>query len=119
MKYNALLVGTRIRAYRKQLGLTQEELAERVDISPPYLGQIENGRRGVNLSNLIALANALNVTLDDLTTDLTARQSSELGSAEVQWLALLDKRSPQERQLLLNLVRGMCETLFPQEGDSI
>ena len=46
---NYELLGKRIKAERNKLNLTQEKLAEDVDISTAYLGQIERGERNVTL----------------------------------------------------------------------
>ncbi|MBQ4326972.1 MAG: helix-turn-helix transcriptional regulator, partial [Clostridia bacterium] len=50
MDYTAL--GKRIREERLKLNLTQEQLAEDVDLSTAYIGQIERGERRVSLENL-------------------------------------------------------------------
>lgn len=112
MKYDAGLIGKRIRSQRKRLGLTQEALAEILDISPAYLGQIENGRRGVNLENLIELSKALGVTLDYLAGDYLENQLSQEKMREEQWLRLLEGLSPQEADTLIQLVKTMRPILF-------
>lgn len=55
-----------IRVWREYRGITQQQLAETAGISPPYLSQIENNRRSGTMEVLIAIANALNVSLDDI-----------------------------------------------------
>jgi DNA-binding XRE family transcriptional regulator len=55
-----------IRVWRKHRGLTQQELAERAGISKPYLSQIETGKRTGTAEVLAAIADALDVTLDDV-----------------------------------------------------
>jgi transcriptional regulator with XRE-family HTH domain len=55
-------VGNRIREFRKASGLTQEQLAEKVDIAPQYLSHLENGQRIPSLRTIIALAQELNTT---------------------------------------------------------
>jgi transcriptional regulator with XRE-family HTH domain len=60
------IVGTNIRACRTDAGLTLEELAEKADMSWPYLSEIERGRENISLDKLARLAQALNVTLSKL-----------------------------------------------------
>lgn len=60
------LLGKRIREERLRLGKAQENLAEEVNISTAYLGQIERGERSVTLDKLIPLANKLGVSVDFL-----------------------------------------------------
>lgn len=57
-----------IRVWRKYRGLTQQQLGEAVGISKPYLSQIESGKRTGTAEVLTAIANALNLTLDDIVT---------------------------------------------------
>lgn len=65
--YNA--IGKRIKNARKKQHLTQERLAEMADISIPYLSNIENANTRVGLNVLLSIANALNVSMDELCCD--------------------------------------------------
>lgn len=61
-------IGLRVARYRDLAGLTQQQLADRIGKSRPYLSQIENGSRSVTTrALLISLAEALNVSTTDLT----------------------------------------------------
>lgn len=60
------IVGKNIRGCRTNAGLTLEELAEKADMSWPYLSEIERGRENISLDKLARLARALNVSLSDL-----------------------------------------------------
>ncbi len=55
-----------IRVWREFRGLTQRELAEAAGISKPYLSQIESGKRSGTTDVLSAIANALDLSLDDI-----------------------------------------------------
>ena len=63
------LMGQRIREHRKKKGLTQEQLAELIDISPSFMGHIERGSRCASLPTLVRLCWALGVTADELLQD--------------------------------------------------
>ncbi|MBU4318389.1 MAG: helix-turn-helix domain-containing protein [Proteobacteria bacterium] len=54
------------KVWREYRGLTQQQLAEIVGISTPYLSQIETGKRTGSTEVLLAIAKALKVTLDDI-----------------------------------------------------
>ena len=60
------IVGKNIRACRTVVGLTLEQLAEKADMSWPYLSEIERGRENISLDRLARLAGALNVKLTEL-----------------------------------------------------
>lgn len=59
-------LGKEIKRYRKKAGLTQEELAEIIDCSNTHIGQIENAGTKPSLEMVVRIANALNVTIDQL-----------------------------------------------------
>ena len=64
------IVGQKIRAYRKQAGLSQEELAEKASLSYKYVGEVERGYVNVSLDSLMRLAKALKLKLHDLVCDV-------------------------------------------------
>ena len=61
-----IVVGERISRLRKNLGLTQEKLAEQADISIQFLVQIEHGKRTMKIGTLRKLCSALSVSADYL-----------------------------------------------------
>jgi transcriptional regulator with XRE-family HTH domain len=63
-------LGEGIRKYRKLAVLTQEKLAERIDINPVYMGQIERGFRVPTVDVLLRIAKALKVRLRDIVNEL-------------------------------------------------
>ncbi len=59
-------LGREIFNKRKELGLSQNELAEKLDISREHLAKIETAKRTVSLDLLIEIAQCLNVKVKDL-----------------------------------------------------
>jgi len=57
-------IGIRINAKRKERGLTQEQLAEMMDVSIQMISNLELGKKAVRPENLVKLCNALNVSAD-------------------------------------------------------
>jgi len=55
------LVGRNVRAHRKRLGLSQEQLAEQAGVHRTYVGGIERGERNVTLAAVAAIADALDI----------------------------------------------------------
>lgn len=58
--------GEHVRSKRIQLGLSQEELADKAGLDRTYVGGIERGRRNVSLLNIKKLADALGIAVGDL-----------------------------------------------------
>jgi transcriptional regulator with XRE-family HTH domain len=62
--------GSRVRARRTELGLSQESLAERAGLHWTYIGSVERGQRNIALLNILKLAGALAVDPAVLVTEL-------------------------------------------------
>ena len=60
------LFSQNIKRYRKMKGLSQEKLAEKIDISSNYLSDIETGKGWVSPFSLVKLANALEIEVFEL-----------------------------------------------------
>lgn len=62
-------LGEKIRQERMNCSLSQEQLAEAVGVSIPYISFVEHGQRSVTLEKLIDLANIFHVSIDYLLAD--------------------------------------------------
>lgn len=58
--------GLKVQQRRKELGISQEELAYRAGFHRTYIGMIERAERNITLSNIKRLADALGVELKEL-----------------------------------------------------
>ena len=63
-------LGIKVKEYRNQLGLSQEELADICDFDRTYISLIERGKRNLSYTNLLKLAVGLNKTISELTKGL-------------------------------------------------
>ena len=66
MKYDLIETGKRIAKIRKENGLTQEQFAEKFNVSVEHVGRIETGKRGISIDFLVDIACAFDVSLDYL-----------------------------------------------------
>jgi len=64
-----LSIGKQIRINRHNAGMTQELLAEKVHLSPPYISRIESGSSSPSLQTLVDICSVLDITIDDLMKD--------------------------------------------------
>lgn len=87
--YNEM--GNRIIKRRKQLGLSQEELAARADVSPQMVSTAERGSKSILSENLLKLSIALGVSADYLLT-------GEINDADANILAQKILNAPAETQ---------------------
>ena len=103
---NLKAVGRRFKAARERKHLTQEQLAEIVDLSPMHVSVIERGVKPPKLETFVALANALEVSADELLQD-TVDHAMESNSSEI---ATLVKSLPrQDQQKLLSAIRAYVD----------
>jgi len=71
---NYELLGKHIRKRRKEKNLTLEQLAEQLDVSTTFIGQIERGKGVPSLETLVKIANVLEISTDSLLFgDLSAK----------------------------------------------
>lgn len=96
-------IGQRIRKYRKACQLSQEELADRVNISATHMSHIETGNTKLSLTVLVALAAALEVSTDEL---LFGNDLSSGRAAQNEMTELLETCSPRQAQVLRELIRA-------------
>lgn len=59
------IFGQRLKQTREKANLTQAELAEKVDLSPNFVGMVERGERNTSFENVYKLIYALNYNLEN------------------------------------------------------
>ena len=95
---NQLMTGKFISQKRKEKNLTQEQLAELVDLSPMHISVIERGVKLPKLETLINIANILDVSADVLLQDVVKNQT-KLFASEASTLISQLPREDQRRVL--------------------
>lgn len=101
-------LGKRIREERIKLMLTQEKLAEAVDISDSYLGQIERGERSLTLDTLTRLSNRLGVTIDYLLQDSVQAYDENYIN---QFKQLICNRNDNQKSMAIDVLKIMFSHL--------
>ena len=105
--YDRIAAGDRIRQRRLLLGMTQEELAEKIGRAYKYCQDIERGSCGMSIETLILLSSSLNVTMDYIiygyedTEPKTPEQLLEMEAVE----ELLGHCSEKMRSYAMELLR--------------
>jgi transcriptional regulator with XRE-family HTH domain len=102
------LIGERIKARRLLLKFTQETLAESAGIGIQHMSKIENGNTKLSLPCIIALANALQTTVDDLLMDnITASRPSVI----VQANSIFADCTPSEIYVITQTVNALKRSI--------
>jgi transcriptional regulator with XRE-family HTH domain len=61
-------IGSRIASRRKQLGLTQEQAAEKADLSHQFFACVERGLKNIRAESLLKISRAMNMSADYILT---------------------------------------------------
>ena len=96
-------IGQKIRIFRKAHGLSQEELAEKINISTTHMSHIETGNTKLSLPVFVDIAAALDVRTDDL---LNNPPSATISTSLDEIAAVLERCNPQEARLITDIVKS-------------
>ena len=99
-------VGQRIKEVREAKGLTQEDLADIVDLSPTHVSVIERGLKVAKLDTFVAIANALDVSADVLLIDVVAQSTN---GATNELAEIIAKLPVKEKRKILKAVKVHVE----------
>ena len=113
MELDYKAIGKRIKIARIKADLTQERLAERTNISPTHLSNIETGTTRVSLSTMISIANALSVTSDDLLCDSIVMAKAQF---EKDIALLLEDCDEYEIRIVKDMIASLKESLRRDAG---
>ncbi len=81
MEENIILqIGKRLRKQREKLGMTREGFAEKAGISPQFLAEIENGKKGMSVATLYKLCTNFDISSDYLLFGNLSPESAPLMS---------------------------------------
>ena len=112
--YNRLAVGDRLRDKRTLLGLTQDEMAERIDRASKYYADIERGNCGMSIETMLALSGYLNMSLDYMifgeATEEEKRNQEDKVLAIVEMLENCSERKRQYAMRMLKLFLIACDS---------
>lgn len=101
-------IGARIRFYRSQNNLSQEDLAERSRLSRVHISCIERGERIPSLEAVINIANSLNISSDEL---LVGNLLVTAASYDPHGFEILHDCSPEEIRIIKKTMISLKEAL--------
>lgn len=104
--YDRITVGKKIRQKRIQLGLSQDELAVRINRATKYCSDIERGMCGMSIETMLSIANALDMSLDYM-------MFGEISEVEKEWqqkdaltlIHIIEKAPATQRNYAIRLLK--------------
>lgn len=107
-------VGRNIRLYRNECGMTLADLAGKIGVSQQQVQKYESGASRVSASTLVALAEVLNVPIQDLFAGARPKQPAKLTKTE---RARMECRALVDRTRSLPKLKSMAKVLKAMSGD--
>lgn len=108
MKTEYVLIGERIKFWRQQRSLTQERLAEIVELTPGFITLIETGKKRASLETLLYVCRALNITLNDL---IVGNQITQITDSNTEFSELTTELNESEKRLVFEITKKVCKTI--------
>ena len=98
------IIGRRIRGFRKQKKLSQEALAEKCDLHPSYIGQLERGEKNPTVESVMKIAIGLGIPIEQLFSNISCSEQEieNYIPDRISWL--LSDLQPQEQQIIYDLI---------------
>ena len=115
--YDRIAVGERIRHKRIQLGLSQDELAVRINRATKYCSDIERGKCGMSVETMLAIAKSLDMNLDYM-------MFGEISETEREWqqkdamtlIHIIEKAPASQRNYAIRLLKLFIAATGPSSS---
>ncbi|NLB82172.1 MAG: helix-turn-helix transcriptional regulator [Clostridiaceae bacterium] len=101
-------IGKRVKHFREKKNITQDKLSELTDLSIQHISNIERAHSKMSIEALVNIANALEVTTDELMCD-SIYKSKEIFCDELA--DLLNQADTRELKVIISIVKALLPTL--------
>lgn len=102
-------IGLAVKAARTASGISQEELAHRLDKSIKTISNIERGAVSASIETLYLIAKELKVPMSDLLVDVESKRTSKRYSNEVKGRELLRSLSDKDLSLAIAQIEAIAD----------
>ncbi len=92
-------IGSRIRYYRREKNLSQEELAERSGLSFSFIGQLERGSKQPTIDSLYKITKGMDLSISDFLKDLDIIDNDSDSYAMKSYVLIEQEGSNDQRHL--------------------
>ena len=114
MAIDYMIIGKRIQEKRKANGWTQEQLAEKLQVTVGYISQIERGITKVNLEMLGKLSNLYDCNVANLIADSNSESAQYMNN---EFSSLIDGLDSNEKRMFKNMLESYVAENPPKYGD--
>ena len=106
METDLIAIGKRIQSRRKQLGYTQEQLAEMMNVSIQMVSNLERGNKAIRIDNLVNLSQILDISTDYILTGKATADDLQGLTSRLSQLSAKDRK-------MIELLVDYCLTENP------
>ena len=108
---NQIITGQFIKECRKEKGLTQEQLAEKLSVSPKTISKWECGNGMPDVSLMLPLCNELSITVNELLSGCRIEGNDYQQKAEENLISALKERNENKKKIILEVIIA-CTTIL-------
>ena len=102
-------IGKRIRCQREYMGLTREQFAEQIEVTPKFCSDIETGAKGMSVPTLCRIARTLRLSTDYI---LFGKQEKKDKSWAFKALApMIESVTPSQLPYLENVLKAVISAM--------
>ena len=106
MALDYTIIGERLKKTRTDKKMTQERLAEKLDVSIAFLSRIERGNSHINLKRLSQICEILGVSEGYILNGTSSNSANYLTS---EFNDILNSVSPEKQKLIYKIAKVICE----------
>lgn len=100
------IIGSRIKQARLKAGLTQQEMAEKTNLSVAFISRVERGSSHINLKRLSEFCSILNISEGYILNGVSDEDDKYLSN---EFNDILKKCSPEKQKLIYKLSKVIAE----------
>lgn len=111
-----MVIGRRIKTARVEQKMTQEELADKIDVSVAFMSRVERGNSQINLRRLTQIAEVLNVSPGYLLSGSNVTSKDYL---KEDFRVLLEKCTPEQQRLIYQISELVSKSEFLNQEENV
>jgi len=105
MEMDFVMIGRRIKEIRMSKGISQVDLANKLDCDPCYISKMEKGSKKASIGRIVAVADVLDVSVDQLLGRKVSSNDND------EFAGIVSDCTPYERHLMLGTLTGLKKAL--------
>lgn len=105
--FDMRVIGNRLLRVRKQMGMTQSEVAERAGLADRTYAEIERGTVNMRIETILRICSVLHITPDEILT----QSDTEMSVRQEEVLARLEACNPKDRETALRLLEVYLQSV--------